>query len=120
MTTATTLLVDKIVKGIQEKKGYDIVTINLSDIVTAPAQYFVICTANNPQQVDAITDSVADTTRIETKEKPGAVAGRENAEWVAMDYGTVMVHIFVPQARTHYDLEHLWEDAKLCEIPNLD
>ena len=120
MTTTTEVLVDKIVKGIQEKKGYDIVTVDLGKIITAPAQYFVICTANNPQQVEAITESVSDTTRIEAKEKPAAVAGLENAEWVAMDYGTVMVHIFVPQAREHYDLENLWEDAELCEIPDLD
>ena len=53
-------------------------------------------------------------------EKPAAVVGRENAEWVALDYGTVMVHVFLPEAREHYDLEHLWDDATLTEVPDLD
>lgn len=113
-------LVDTIVKGIQEKKGSRIVTADLRQIDTAPAQYFVICTGGSPQQVEAVADSVEETARKEAGEKPAAVAGLENAEWVAMDYGTVMVHIFVPDAREHYDLENLWEDSELCEIPDLD
>ena len=118
--TETTQLVDSIVRGIQEKKGFDIITANLTSIGTAPAQYFVICTGNNPQQVEAIAESVADTSRKEIGEKPAAVQGEQQAEWIALDYGTVMVHVFVPSARQYYDLEHLWEDSELMEIPNLD
>lgn len=94
--------------------------VNLQDIVTAPAACFVICTGGSPQQVDAITDSVEEFARKKAGERPAAIAGRANAEWVAMDYGTVMVHIFVPEARTYYDLEHLWDDAQLTQIANLD
>lgn len=116
----TTDLVKSIIEGIQEKKGRDIAVANLTQIVTAPCEYFVICTCGSPQQVDAVTDSVEEFTGKQWGEHPTVIAGRQNAIWVAMDYGTVMVHIFVPEARDHYDLEHLWDDAKLEHIPNLD
>jgi ribosome-associated protein len=58
--------------------------------------------------------------RKELDEKPSKVAGLENAQWVAMDYGDVMVHIFVPDVRAYYDLEHLWDDANLTHIEDID
>lgn len=116
----TQQLVNSIIDGIQEKKGQGIVTVDLQNITTAPCAYFVICTGNSPQQVSAITDSVEEFARKQTREKPAAIAGRNNAEWVAMDYGTVMVHVFVPQAREFYDLEHLWDDAQLTEIADIN
>lgn len=116
----TTDLVKSIIEGIQEKKGRDIAVANLTKIATAPCDYFVICTCGSPQQVDAVTDSVEEFTGKQYGEHPTLIAGRQNAVWVAMDYGTVMVHIFVPETREHYDLEHLWEDAKLEQIPNID
>lgn len=115
----TQQLVNTIIDGIQEKKGRSIVTANLGNIITAPCSYFVICTAGSPQQVDAITDSVEEFTGKHLREKPAAIAGRENGEWVAMDYGTVMVHIFLPEAREHYDLENLWDDAELTQVADL-
>ena len=118
--TTTQQLVDTIIEGIHEKKGRSVVTVNLQSIETAPCAYFVICTGGSPQQVDAITDSVEEFARKQLGEKPAAIAGRENAEWVAMDYGTVMVHIFVREAREHYDLEHLWDDAELTHVADLD
>ena len=116
----TTDLVKSIIEGIQEKKGRDIAVANLTKIATAPCDYFVTCTCGSPQQVDAVTDSVEEFTGKQYGEHPTLIAGRQNAVWVAMDYGTVMVHIFVPETREHYDLEHLWEDAKLEQIPNID
>ena len=116
----TTDLVKSIIEGIQEKKGRDIAVANLTKIATAPCDYFVICTCGSPQQVDAVTDSVEEFTGKQYGEHPTLIAGRQNAVWVAMDYGTVMVHIFVQETREHYDLEHLWEDAKLEQIPNID
>ena len=58
--------------------------------------------------------------RVDAQEKPIHVIGRENAQWVAMDYGDVMVHIFLPEPREYYSLETLWEDAKLTRLPDLD
>ena len=114
------MLVDSIVKGIQEKKGQDITVIDLKGIDGAIAQYFVVCQGNTPTQVEAITDSIVETTRIEQQEKPVRVVGLELAQWVAMDYTDVMVHIFVPDMRNYYNIESLWQDAKQTEIPNLD
>lgn len=120
MEDTTQHLVNTIIEGIQEKKGKGIVTADLTKIITAPCACFVICQGGSPQQVDAIADSVEEFARKKANEKPAAIAGRENAEWIAMDYGTVMVHIFVPKAREHYDLENLWDDAQITEIPDLD
>lgn len=116
----TEQLVETIVKGIQEKKGQSIVTANLTGIDGAICRYFVICQGNSPSQVEAITESVGEMARLELGEKPSMVAGLENAQWVAMDYGDVMVHIFVPDTRIYYDLEHLWDDADLTRIEDID
>ena len=106
-------LVESITKGIQEKKGENIVVADLRSIEGAICRYFVICTGNSPAQVEAITDSITDVVRVELGEKPVKVVGLENAQWVAMDYTDAMVHIFLPDVRDYYDLEHLWEDAKI-------
>ena len=116
----TTQLVETIKKGIQEKKGQRIVVANLQSIDGAIARYFVICQGSSPAQVEAITESIGEMARKELDEKPARVAGLENAQWVAMDYGDVLVHVFLPDVRSYYDLEHLWEDAELVQIPDLD
>ena len=113
-------LLDTIVKGIQEKKGQDITIIDLRGIDGAIAQYFVICQGNTPTQVEAITDSVEEIVRVDAGEKPVRVVGRENAYWVAMDYTDVMVHIFVPDMRSYYNIENLWQDATITEIPDVE
>ncbi len=114
----TKKIVDAITEGIQEKKGHKIVIADLTEIEDSVFDYFVICEAESATQVQAIADSVEDTVREKTKVKPAAVAGFDYAEWVAMDYGQVIVHVFQPQSRRFYDLEHLWADATLTEIPD--
>lgn len=111
-------LVDAITEGIRNKKGEHIVVADLTKIDTAPCAYFVICQGNSPQQVEAIADAIWDEAHQRAGEKPAAIAGRDNAQWVAMDYGNVMAHIFLPEARTFYDLENLWDDAKLTTLPD--
>lgn len=113
-------LVDKVVEGIQDKKGHGVTVIDLSGIDGCITKAFVICEGNSPSQIDAICDSVEEKMRIDLQEKPTKVAGRENSVWVAMDYVDVMVHIFVPEARDHYDLEHLWADAPTTVIPDVE
>ena len=113
----TTQLVETIKKGIQEKKGKRIVVADLQGIDGAIARYFVICQGSSPAQVEAITESIGEMARKELDEKPARVAGLENAQWVAMDYGDVLVHVFLPDVR---NLEHLWEDADLTEIEDID
>ena len=118
--TETTNLVKSITKGIQEKKGQHIVIADLSHIDGAIANYFVICQGNSPTQVEAIAESVGDICRKETGEKPVGVNGLGNNQWVAIDYVDVLVHIFMHETREFYDLENLWEDAKLTQLPDVD
>ncbi|MCR5181213.1 MAG: ribosome silencing factor [Bacteroidaceae bacterium] len=120
MNLQTEQLVGHIQAGIEEKKGHDIVVADFSGIPEAVCQAFVICTGNSPSHVQALTDSVEEFTRNGAGARPSAVAGLRNAQWVAMDYGTVIVHLFLREAREFYDLEHLWADASITEIPNLD
>lgn len=114
----TKQLVQTITKGIQEKKGKDIVIADLSSIEGAICRYFVICQGSSPSQVEAITESIGDVVSTEAGEKPTKVVGLNNAQWVAMDYSDVLVHIFLPDTRQYYNLENLWEDAILIKIPN--
>jgi len=119
-TSSNKVLVETIIKGIQEKKGSNIVVADLSGIDGTICQNFIICQGNSPTQVEAIAESIADMARMELHEKPAHVVGMENAQWVAMDYTDVLVHVFLPDVREYYDLEHLWADAKLSHIPDLD
>lgn len=116
----TKALVDTIVTGLQEKKGKNIVTVDLTRFSGAICQYMVICEGNTPSQVSALSDSVWDFARKEADEKPLSIEGAQMAQWIGMDYGTVLVHIFTPELRSFYNLDNLWADAKLTHIPNLD
>lgn len=111
-------LTDTIVKGIQEKKGSRIIVADLTGLDGVICKFFVICQGNSPTQVEAITESVEEFARLNTGEKPIKVVGLENAQWVAMDYVDVMVHVFLPDVREYYNLETLWQDAKQTEIPD--
>lgn len=108
-------LVDAIIEGIEEKKGEDIVVVDLDGVEGAICRFFVICTGNSTMQVDAISDSVEEFARKQAGEKPVRVAGRENSQWVAMDYTDVMVHIFLPETRDYYRIEDLWQDAEIFD-----
>lgn len=116
----TKQLVEVITQGIQEKKGKDIVVVDMQGIDGAICNYFVICSGNSPTQVAAIMDSVEDTARDKAGEKPVRVVGEQQAQWIAMDYIDVMVHIFLPDAREFYNIDRLWEDAGVVNIPDID
>lgn len=116
----TEQVLEKVVEGIQERKGKNIVIVDMSQLQDAPCSYFVIAEGDSNVQVNAVAQSVKDWVRDEIRLKPYAVDGVENAEWIAMDYGYIIVHIFQREARAFYDIEHLWEDAKLTEIEDLD
>lgn len=116
----TKILIEKIKEGIQEKKGKKIVVADLTGIEESVCKFFVICEGNSPNQIAAIVDSIKDTVREEAGVKPLFVDGLRNAEWVAMDYADVWVHVFLPETRAYYNLETLWADARLNRIPDLD
>ena len=111
----TKKLIQQITEGIQDKKGKKIVIADLTKIDDTICNYFVICQGNSPSQVTAIVESIRDVTRKGADTKPFAVDGLRNAEWVAMDYSDILVHVFLPETREFYNLEHLWADAKLTE-----
>ena len=113
-------VIQQIVEGIQDKKGKGIVVVDMLKLGNSICDYFVICQGNSPTQVSAITDSIEDTVRINCKKKPYSIDGLRNSQWVAMDYGDILVHIFLPDVRKFYDIEHLWADATVTEIPDLD
>lgn len=113
-------LVETITRGIQEKKGKSIVIANLTNIGDTICDYFVICQGNSPSQIQAITESIYETVHKEINEKPTNVCGLQNCQWVAMDYSNIIVHIFLPEPRKFYDLEHLWEDAQLTSLSDID
>ena len=113
------VLLETVVEALQEKKGRRIVTMDLSKLENSICQYFIICQGKTPTQVSALCDSVWDKVSERMKEKPMGAIGMKEAQWIAMDYGTVMLHIFIPELREFYNLEHLWADADSTEIPDI-
>lgn len=116
---STKKLIETIIAGIQNRKGQRIVTIDLRKIKEAPVEYMIIAEGMSSTQVSAIADEVDDYVRTNTHVHPLAIAGQENAEWIAMDYGTIFVHIMQREPRAYYDIEHLWADGKISEIADL-
>ena len=114
-------MIDSIIKGIIEKKGREVVCIDLSHIENAVCESFVICHGDSNTQVNAIAESVEKETKAQFSVRPYSVEGTGNAEWVLLDYGTTVVHIFQKPFRQRFQLEELWGDGKLVRIeePNI-
>jgi ribosome-associated protein len=104
------------VRAAESKKAIDVKVLDLKGI-TSFADTFVICTGANQKQVQAIADEVGLTLKKEAGELPISLEGYTTAEWVLVDYGDMIVHIFSPKSRDYYDLERLWRSAKTVEIP---
>ena len=107
---------DKAVEGIQKKKGHDIVVLDLGEIEIAVCRYFVICHGESDTQVKAIAESVEATVKEELQEHVWHREGYRNAQWILLDYGDVVVHVFEKPSREFYDLEGLWADAARMDI----
>ncbi len=119
-STNSKILVDQIIESIQDKKGQKIIVADLSAIEDSITNYFVICEGRTPNQVSSLVENIKDEIKQKTGEDPLSIDGLKNAEWVAMDYADVVVHVFLPEARTHYSLETLWADAHLKTVPDID
>jgi len=109
----TELLLGSIVNGIFEKKGQDVLKIDLRKLESRIADFFIICHGSSVNQVDSLCDSVEDIVIKGTGEKPVHIEGLENKFWVLLDYGNVVVHIFLEEYRNFYSLESLWADAPI-------
>ena len=104
-------LIDNIVGAIQDKKGHNIVSLDLTELEGTICDAFVICNADSTTQVAAIADGIVEELEEKLGEKPRRVEGKTNAAWIAIDYVDVMVHIFLTPLREYYRLEQLWADA---------
>lgn len=99
-----------------EKKAFDLVGLDLREVASF-TEFFIIASGSNQRQVQAIADEIEEQLKKQLKSKPVRTEGYGSAEWVLMDYGDFIVHIFEQKAREFYDLERLWRDAKKVELP---
>ncbi len=106
-----------IIDAIHEKKGENVISLDLRKIPEAVADFFVICEANNPTQLKAIADFV----EYDVKEKTGELVykheGKQGLQWILIDYVNIVVHVMLTETRKFYQLEEMWSDAPLMEHP---
>jgi ribosome-associated protein len=111
--TRNSKLFKSILKSIKDKKGEEIVSLDLKKIDEAVADFFVVCQANSNIQIKAIADFIEETVWNECEEKPYHV--EYGKDWTLIDYVNIVVHVFQSEQRKFYDLEGLWEDAERME-----
>ena len=99
-----------------EKKAFDIVAIDLREIVSF-TEYFIIASGTNMRQVQAVSDEITEKLKERLNSRVIRIEGYPTGEWILLDYGDFIVHIFEQKAREFYNLERLWRDAKRVEIP---
>ena len=104
-------LKDVIIDSILDKKGEDVVSLDLSSLPDAITDYFIICDATSRVQVKAIADHLIEKVKKETGEIPWQKEGFTNSEWILVDYVDIVIHIFLKETRDFYQLEDLWSDA---------
>jgi len=102
-----------IIHGMQEKKGNEIVRLDLRNIHSSVADYFVICHAESSTQVKAIAASIEEEVEKGLSQSPWRVEGLSHGEWIILDYIDVVVHIFKTEKRQFYGIEELWGDAEM-------
>lgn len=104
-----------IIHAIQEKKGDHIVSLDLRKIPEAVADFFIICQANNNNQLRAIADFIEKDVKEHCNENPYKHEGRQAEQWILIDFVNVVVHVMLPEPRKFYQLEELWSDAPSTE-----
>lgn len=109
-------LCELIIKGMQEKKAQDIILMDLRKVRSAVVDFFVICSGNSDTQIDAIASSIEDEVLKHNKERPWHQEGRQNKEWILLDYVDVVAHVFKKNKRELFSLEELWGDAQITPI----
>lgn len=109
--TRSSKLFKTIIHAIQEKKGEQIVSLDLRKIPEAVADFFIICQASNNNQLKAIADNIEFEVKNNCGENPFKHEGRQAEQWILIDYVNIVVHIMLPEPRKFYQLEELWSDA---------
>ena len=107
-----------IINAILDKKGENIVSLDLKKIPEAVSDFFIICQANNNNQLRAIADNIEKEVKEKCDENPFKHEGRQAEQWILIDYVDVVVHIMLPEPRKFYRLEELWSDASSIEHNN--
>ncbi len=108
-------IIRAIIQAIQEKKGEKIISLDLRKIPEAVADFFIVCEASSTTQIRAIADFIETDVKEKCSEGPYMHEGRQNMQWVIIDYINVVVHIMLPESRRFYKLEELWSDAVVEE-----
>ena len=114
------ILLQEIVSALQAKRGHEIVELDMRPVHSPICNYMVICHADSSPHIAALVDEVEERVGAATGEYPFRTSERANAEWVVMDYFSVMVDIFLPSTREYYNLEGLWGDAPRKEYAEED
>jgi len=109
--TKNSKLIKTIINAIQEKKGENVISLDLRKVNEAVADFFIICEASNQPQVRAIADFVEMEMKEKCDEAPYRHEGMKNLQWVLIDYVNVVVHVMLPETRKFYKLEEMWSDA---------
>lgn len=109
-------LLEAIINGLEEKKAKNITVLDLTRISGRAFDYFVIADADSGTHVDSIAASVEEVAKKKVQERPYHTEGWQNAEWILLDYITVIVHVFQRPVREFYNLEGLWADAEVQKI----
>ncbi len=115
-TETGTALLEAVIAGIREKKGKDPVVLDFRNFSGAICDAFVICHGNSRPHTEALAKSVDETVKKNTGQNPWHQEGFENAEWILIDYGDVVVHIFQEEQRKFFKLEQLWADAEVTKV----
>ena len=105
-----------IIESIQEKKGQEIVHLDLTKTGNSVCEFFIIAHADSSTQVKAIAQNIEETLRKKHETRALHAEGYENAQWILLDFNSVVVHIFQPEIRAYYKLEELWDDAEKAKI----
>ena len=109
--TKNSKLIKTIINAIQEKKGENIISLDLRKVDEAVADFFIVCEASNQPQVRAISDFVEEQMKDKCDEYPYHHEGKKNLQWVLIDYVNVVVHVMLKETRGFYKLEDMWSDA---------
>ena len=109
--TKNSKLIKTIINAIQEKKGENIISLDLRKVNEAVADFFIICEASNQPQVRAIADFVEQEIKEKCDENPYRHEGMKNLQWVLIDYVNVVVHVMLSETRKFYKLEEMWSDG---------
>ena len=107
------ILANIIIEGMREIKAKEIVSLDLRNIETSVCDFFIICHGTSNTHASAIADSVIEETLKSIKEKPWHKEGLTNGDWILLDYGNVVAHIFQKETRDYYNIEKLWGDADI-------